>query len=207
MKRHIARCLMGAAIAMGAFGTNADARNLTATASVNVTSDTAAMAKNMAIGEARRQIIRDVLGQYADVSQLDAWMAAATDADLTNLIAASGIDNERLSSTTYSANITMTLERDAARAWLNDGGVQNWLGDVGVTNRSLVVVAVPNGLGDWIDINSVARGVGVSLDTRRMMPRQIVADVAANQRALLTAALRDAGWRYADDDGVLHIWR
>ena len=42
----------------------AHASDLSGVASVNVTSDTAAAAKDMAFDEARRQIITDVLGQY-----------------------------------------------------------------------------------------------------------------------------------------------
>ena len=182
------------------------ARQLTSTASVNVTSDTAATAKNMAISEARRQIVRDVLGQYADTGQLDALIQSTEDADLTNLIASSGIDNEQLSATTYSANITMTLERDAARSWLDAAGVMNWLGDLSSTDMSVVVIAVPGGLADWIAVSGVARNMGVELNTRRIMPRQIVAEISAASRAGFTAAMRDAGWRYSDDDGVLRLW-
>ena len=45
--------------------------DLSGVASVNVTSDTAATAKDMAFDEARRQIITDVLGQYSMSEQLE----------------------------------------------------------------------------------------------------------------------------------------
>ena len=51
-------------------------------ASVNVTSDTAVNAKNMAFDEARRQIITDSLRQYADVDSLKTAVQNAKGVDL-----------------------------------------------------------------------------------------------------------------------------
>ena len=85
------------------------AAELGGTASVNVTSDTAAAAKNMAFDEARRQIIVDALSPYSDTSALRAAVANEKSSGLTPLIASSGISGEKLSDTTYAAKITMTL--------------------------------------------------------------------------------------------------
>ena len=188
-------------------GTAHAAQNMTGRASVNVTSDTAAAAKNMALAEARRQIIRDVVAPYSDAAQLDALMADAPDADLTLLIAKSRIDNEQTSATTYSADIRMTLERVAVRDWLNDNGVQNWLGDPATADRTVVMVRLNNGLNDWIELNAIARDTGIVMDTRRMDATRIIVEIPASSRSMLTAAARGMGWRYSDDDGVLNIWK
>ena len=70
------------------------AASLTGTASVNVTSDTATNAKNMAFDEARRQIIRDVLSNYSDASSLNNAIKSEKSSALMNLISASSITGE-----------------------------------------------------------------------------------------------------------------
>ena len=82
------------------------AGTLSGTVSVNITSDTAATAKNMAFDEARRQIISDILSQYSNADQLNEVLKNSSSTDLTNLVASSSIDGEKQSDTTYSANIT-----------------------------------------------------------------------------------------------------
>ena len=87
---------------------------LQASTFVNITSDTAANAKNIAFDEARRQIISDILRQYSIADQLLPVIKDSKSDELTNLITSSTIDGEQLSDTTYSANITMTINPDAA---------------------------------------------------------------------------------------------
>ncbi len=183
------------------------APNMTGRASVNITSDTAATAKIMAMAEARRQIVRDVLGQYSDKSQLDLLLRDAPDNDLTYLITSSSIDNEQQSATTYSANITMTLERVAAQNWLNDNGIPNWLGDSTSADKVLVFADLANGLGDWMNLQAAARANGIELNTRRIAGPQVVVEIPSSSRAAFTASVAGAGWRYADMDGTLRIWR
>lgn len=183
------------------------APNMTGTASINITSDTAAAAKNIALDEARRQIIRDVLGTYSDAAQLDTLVQGAADSDLTPLIAKSKINNEQQSSTTYSADITMTLERVAARNWLNDNGVQNWLGDPEDSDKTTIIIRTANGLNDWIAFNTIARTAGIAVDSRRIDAGRIIVQIPASNRTMITAAARDAGWHYSDADGVLNLWK
>lgn len=183
------------------------AKGMTGTASISITSDTAASAKTMALGEARRQIIRDAVGPYCDRTQLDALISETTDSDLTPLIAKSKINNEQQSATTYSADITMTLERVAVQNWLNDNDIQNWLGDPTASNRVTVIVRITGGLNDWVELNSIARRADITLETRRMDPGRIVVEIPSGNRAMLTAMVRDAGWHYSDDNGILNIWK
>ena len=179
---------------------------LTATAHVNVTSDTAATAKNMAMDEARRQVIVEALSPYADSSALRAAVSAEKSAVLTTLIESSGISGEQQSDTAYSANITMTLDRNAARNWMVSHGIQNWLGDGDdAGNETWVVVTLDNRLSDWSRVRRIAADNGIDLNTKSIDGNQITFRVPATRRGALTIALRDAAWHYADRDGVLYI--
>lgn len=187
---------------------DACASPLRGTAHVNVTSDTAATAKNMAMDEARRQVIIEALSPYADTSALRTAVKGEKSAVLTTLIESSGISGERQSDTTYSANITMTLDRAAARNWLVANDVQNWLGDgEDAGNETWVVVALDNKLSDWSRVRRVAADAGVDLNTKSIRENEITFRVPATRRGALTIALRNAGWRYSDKDGVLYISR
>ena len=61
----------------------ASAVQLQGVASVNITSDTAANAKNIAFDEARRQIIADALRSYADADALQGVIKNAKSAFLS----------------------------------------------------------------------------------------------------------------------------
>lgn len=187
------------------FCITAHASDLSGVASVNVTSDTAAAAKDMAFDEARRQIITDVLGQYSIPDQLNDVVKNAKSADLMNLIAASSIDGEQQSDTTYSANISMTIDRDAARAWMTENNIQNWLTDGNAGDRFVVQIVMTDKLAGWMELRRIARDEGIDLSTKYINGNQITAEVPVASRSAFTIAIREAGWRYADQNGVLHI--
>lgn len=178
---------------------------LQSVASVNITSDTASTAKNMAFNEARRQIITDVLKQYANVEQLDELIKNSSDAQLTELITSSSVDGEQQSDTTYSANITMTVNRDLARNWLTENNVQNWLTDGGAGDVFVVQAVMSDRLAGWMELRRIARAEGINLATQYINGNQITIEVPVANRAEFTIALREAGWQYADQNGVLHI--
>lgn len=202
MKNIFRFLIVGCLLACG----DAWASPLRGTAHVNVTSDTAATAKNMAMDEARRQVIIEALSPYADTSALRTAVKGEKSAVLTTLIESSGISGERQSDTTYSANITMTLDRAAARNWLVANDVQNWLGDgEDAGNETWVVVALDNKLSDWSRVRRVAADAGIDLNTKSIRGNEITFRVPATRRGALTIALRNAGWRYSDKDGVLYI--
>ena len=179
--------------------------DLSGVASVNVTSDTAATAKDMAFDEARRQIISDVLGQYSMSEQLESVLQNSKASDLTNLIASSSIDGEQQSDTTYSANITMTIDADAARAWMTENNIQNWLADGKSGDRTVVQITMSDKMAGWIELNSIARAEGIDLDTKFISGNRVTVEIPAASRSAFTIAIREAGWRYADQNGVLHI--
>ncbi len=182
------------------------AADLTGTASVNITSDTAATAKNMAFDEARRQIIVDVLSPYSDSGALRSAVAGEKSSALTPLIASSGISGEKLSDTTYAAKITMTVNRRAAKNWLASHDVQNWLTVEEVASDVFpLVLTFNNRVADWSNVRRVAADVGVDLQTVSIADGNIVFHVATARRGALTIALRNAGWHYKDHDGALYI--
>lgn len=184
------------------------AAGLTGTAHVNITSDTATTAKKMAFDEARRQIIVDVLSPYSDASALRSAVANEKNSVLTNLIESSGISGERLSDTTYSANIKMTVNRTAAQNWLAGNDIQNWLkteDDDG--DRFTIVATLRDKFADWGQIRRAATGAGVDLETESINGNQIVFRASTARRAALTSALRENGWRYRNRDGLLHIFK
>lgn len=184
------------------------AAGLTGTAHVNITSDTATTAKKMAFDEARRQIIVDVLSPYSDASALRSAVANEKNSVLTNLIESSGISGERLSDTTYSANIKMTVNRTAAQNWMAGNDIQNWLkteDDDG--DRFTIVATLRDKFADWGQIRRAATGAGVDLETESINGNQIVFRASTARRAALTSALRENGWRYRNRDGLLHIFK
>ena len=198
--KNIFVALFGLSLVAGAY-----AADLSGVASVSVTSDTAAAAKEMAFDEARRQIILDVLGQYSIPDQLEEVLKNAKSAELMNLIATSSIDSEQQSNTTYSANIHMTIDRDAARNWLTEKEVQNWLTDGKSGDMFIVQAVMTDKLAGWIELNQIARDEGIELATRYINGNQVTIELPVSARNSFTIAIRENGWRYADQNGVLHI--
>lgn len=198
--KNIFTALFGISLVAGAY-----AADLSGVASVSVTSDTAAAAKEMAFDEARRQIILDVLGQYSIPDQLEEVLKNAKSAELMNLIATSSIDSEQQSNTTYSANIHMTIDRDAARNWLTEKEVQNWLTDGKSGDMFIVQAVMTDKLAGWIELNQIARDEGIELATRYINGNQVTIELPVSARNSFTIAIRENGWRYADQNGVLHI--
>ena len=189
------------------FAMSAHAAQLQGRASVNVTSDTAATAKNMAFDEARRQILTDVLRQYADVDALRQLMQNTKNSELANLISSSSIDGEQLSDTTYSAKISMTVDADAARMWLGANGVQNWVPDGSQRDVFVVNVQMSDAIANWMDLNRIARNEKLDLGTKYISGNSAVLELPVSARGAFTIALREAGWRYANQDGALRIWK
>ncbi len=185
----------------------ANAAELSGVATVNITSDTANTAKTMAFDEARRQIITDALGQYSNPEQLRDALANAAADDLTALVATSAISGEKISNTTYSATISMTLDANAVRQWMTVNAVQNWLPDGNAGDKFVVLATLSQPMADWIDLNRISRTGEIDFSTKYMMGDQIMLEVPNGKRAGFTISLREAGWKYADQDGVLRIWK
>lgn len=185
----------------------ANAADLRASASLSITSDTASSAKNIALSEARRQIIADALGQYADLSSLKVAVADADNATLVSLIDSTTIEGEQASDTTYSAKITMVINNVAARRWLNDNGIQNWLTDTDNESRFMLTVDMKEPIANWIELNSLAREESIDMVVKHIQGPSVIIEMPMSARAQFTIAVRERGWHYGDVGGVLKIWK
>ena len=181
--------------------------SLQGTAFVNITSDTAATAKNIAFDEARRQILNDKLRQYADADALREAIKTAKRDDLANLILQSSIDGEQTSDTTYSASVSMTIDIDVARQWLTQNEIQNWLPTNDVMDTFVVNVKMSDKLVDWSDLKRIARAKNIDLNVVELAGNVVQLKLPKSVRTDFTIAIRGAGWRYADQDGELSIWK
>lgn len=196
---------IGAALAIVAGVANA--ANLGGVATVNVTSDTAATAKNMALASARRQIINEALSQYTLPDQLQSAISESKPSDLQNLIASTEISGEQQSDTTYSATISMTIDATAATNWLNANGVQNWLPNSTSGDTFVVIATLSDPMANWIELQNIARTEKIDLKTKYINARTVTIELPVAARREFSSALRGSGWRVADDNGTLRIAR
>ena len=183
------------------------AGDLIGSANVSITSDTSAAAKTMALNDARRQILTDKLKSYAMVDQLLPAIKEAKNADLVPLISETNIDKEKISNTAYSAKITMTIDKVATRAWMNENNVQNWLNDGTSTDMFVAQIVLKDAIPEWADFNRVMRAERVDAKTKYISGTTVTVELPAASRASLTIALRRAGWHTAAADDVLRVWK
>lgn len=186
---------------------SAGAVTLSGSTNVNITSDTAATAKNIAMNEARRQIIVDVLSPYTDVQQLRSVVANTESAELTNLIASTSIDGEKLSNTTYNAKINMVIDIANAREWLVNNSVQNWLPGDAVVDRFIVIADLSDPLQDIANLNQIANNENIDIVTESISGNQITLSVPVANRTTFTIAVREHGWHYSNKESNLKIWK
>ena len=180
---------------------------LSATVPVNQTSDTAANAKINATNLARRQILYNVLSQYAQREELNGLIYNTSSDELMNLVSSTSVANEQTSSDTYSANITMVIDNRAAKKWLDKAGIQNWIPLDEVSEKFMVLMVVPNGLADWAELKRITREGKVERETQTISGNQIVAKLPLNYQSKFMAAVREAGWRYTNNGGILQVWK
>ena len=194
--------LIPALLCSGAF-----AVSLSGTVSVNQTSTTATNAKTYAANSARRQILFNVLSQYSDKTALKELLEKSSDDDLMNIISSTSVANEQISADSYSATITMDIDNVAAKQMLNDNNVQNWIPLTESSEKFTAYITVSNGIPDWAEIKRITRAANIEIETQSMSGRQIVVKLPLNYRTKFTVAVREAGWKYSDNEGVLHIWK
>lgn len=194
--------LLGCFVPLGA-----DAAGLSGSINVHQTSDTATKAKNKAMNDAVRQVLTNVVSKYADSNAFNDLMNNSKDEDLIDFVTSSSVANEQISATAYSAKITMNLNNDAIKNWLTQNGVQNWIPVVESVEQFMVSVEVPNGLVDWAEIKRIAREDGIEIETKTITGNNIIAKMPVSYRSKFTIAVRNAGWKYADNDGILQIWK
>ena len=185
----------------------ADGAQLSGSINVNQTSETAAKAKNKAMNGAVRQILTNVVSKYANPDAFMNLLNETKDEDLLNFITSSSVANEQISTTGYSAKITMNLDNDAIKNWLVQNNVQNWIPSVESGEQFMISVVLPNGIVDWAELKRIARDNGIEIETKTISGNNIIAKLPVSYRTKFTIAVRDAGWKYSDNDGILQIWK
>jgi hypothetical protein len=195
-------CLISIVGGVGAF-----AFDLIGSYDITQTSDTAAKAKSEAMDIARRKILFDVLANYSEIDSLRELLDNTSDNDLLDFISASSVSNEHISSETYSATISMNIDNDAVKRWLTVNDVKNWVPLAENTESFSMFIVLPNGISDWGELKRITKNDNVDIDTVAIIGNQIFAKLPLNYRSKFTAALREMGWRYADNSGVLQVWK
>ena len=183
------------------------AMDLVGAVTVNQTSKTAAKAKIEAMNAARRQILFDVLSNYSEPDQLQELIDQSEDEQLTNLIVSASVSSEHMSSASYSANISMNIDNDLAKKWLTENEVKNWVPSAEPTESFSLFIVVPNGLSDWGELKQVAKDNNTEINTITVFGDQIFAKMPLIYRSKFTAGIRQFGWKYADNSGVLQVWK
>lgn len=188
-------------------GHGAFAVELKGTINVRESSDTAADAKVKAINSARRQILYSVLSKYAEKDSLSELIKDTSSDELINIVSSSSVSNEQISNDTYSATITMNIDNVAAKQWLVSHNIQNWVPNNEYSEQYSLFIVVQNGISDWAELKRLAREGGMNIETVSIQGNQIIAKMPLNHRTKFTAAVREYGWKYADNSGVLQIWK
>lgn len=181
--------------------------DLSGSVDVTETSETAAKAKTNAMNLARRQILSKVLSDYAKREDLNDLLNDTSNSDLVNFISSSSVSNEHISATVYSAKITMNIDAAAAKDWLDTNNVQNWIPIAETTEQYSLYIVLPNGITDWAELKRIARDNNTELQATKMTGYQVFAKMPSRDRSKFTIGIREGGWKYADNGGVLQIWK
>jgi len=170
-------------------------------------SDTAANAKTKAMSVAMRQVMFDAVSKYTDSNALRDLLENTKDNDLVNFVVSSSVSNEQISATDYSAKITVVLNNVALKNWLNQNEIQNWIPVVESGEQFLISVVLPNGITDWAELKQIAREDGFEIETKTIAGNNVIAKLPLSYRTKFTIAVRSAGWKFTDNNGVLQIWK
>ena len=189
-------------VEVSAYGTN-----LSGNIAINKTADTALEAKNDAMNDAVRTVLYNVLSRYSNKEELSELINKTSDESLMNLVSSSGVSNEQMSTTDYSAQITINIDNDAAKKWLNDNDVQNWVSLAENDEKFAVMITIQNGLVDWAELKRIVREDKFDIETESINGNHIIAKMPLSYRSQFTVTVREAGWKYSGKDGVLQIWK
>ena len=100
----------------------------------------------------------------------------------------------------------MTINPDAAHMWLTKNNIQNWLNS-DKDETVAVIISMSDGIANWMELQKISRDEKINLATKYMTGNQATVEIPRSARGPLTIALREAGWKYADQDGTLKIWK
>ncbi|GHS96955.1 hypothetical protein FACS189421_02920 [Bacteroidia bacterium] len=186
------------------------APDLTATVSVEKSSDTGAAAKTAALTSARSQIFMTVASRYANAEALK--KITPSDAAIQNIISSTSIDDEKTGAADYSADVTISFDKAQLEKWFSENGLPNYLSAADSTGDQTMVVFYIGGLRDWVDLTGALQADGMTPDSLNMsvksiLGRQANASISSSKRAEFTSALRKGGWTVTDKGGYLQVSR
>jgi hypothetical protein len=184
------------------------APNLTAEINIDMRADTAAAAKNDAMGSAIRSGVIAVLGRYSDRAIVENLIMGADESVIQNLAISTSISNERTSKTAYSANFSVTLDRVAVEKWYGDNNVPNFMSAADESkDKSVISIDFANGLSDWAELNQILRdsGENYEMSIRTMFGTSATAYILTNKRRRFQSLAAANGWSVSSRDGILRI--
>ncbi|MDR2685789.1 MAG: hypothetical protein LBB23_03410 [Rickettsiales bacterium] len=139
------------------------ASELSASRQVEITAANSVDAKNRAVNDARQSLVKELLrrSSSSDASRTEAALERLTDSETSALVRSMSIENEKRSSKSYAAKITINLDAEAMADWFENRNLSfapildaqvGWMP---------VYVNVPNGLNQWIWFNAKLRDAKV----------------------------------------------
>jgi len=163
---------------------------------ISKTADTAAAAKSMALSSARRTAFETIVGEKIAIS----------DKDLAGLVESEVIENEKVSATSYTAEIFVELNKTAVNNWLEQNNIQTIYRAPSVSaDRIPVIFESIGGLGKWTVIEQAARETGADLRIRSISDGKISATMRVNARSAFVTAIRSNGIGIYEYDGILTV--
>jgi len=163
---------------------------------VSKTANTAAAAKSMALSSARRDAFETIVGEKIAIS----------DKELASLVESEVIENEKVSATSYTAEIFVELNKTAVASWLEKNNIQTVYRPQAVnTDRVSVVFESVGGLGKWTVIEQAARTSGADLRIVSISDGKISATMRANARSAFAASIRLHGISVSEYNGILTV--
>ena len=192
------------------FGIALAAPNLTVEMPMDVRAQTAVAAKKDATESAVRGGVIQVLSRYSDRALIENMLMGADFASLQNLVASTSISNEKSSKTAYSANFSVTIDREALEKWYSDNNVPNFLSASDESkDRSVIAIDLENGLEDWAALNRIIRSDGdeYGLALRSIYGSSATAYILTNKRWKFRNLCASNGWIVTSKDGIIRISR
>jgi len=184
------------------------APNLTAEVPMDARASTAAAAKKEATESALRAAVMQVLSRYSDRAAVENLIMGAEEASLQNMVASTGISNEKSSKTAYSAKFSVALDRAAVEKWYAENNVMNFLAAADDSKeKTIISMELSNGLSDWAELNKIMRDDGdtYGFSLRTIFRTSATASILTNKRKKFQMLCASNGWSVSSRDGVLRI--
>jgi hypothetical protein len=155
------------------------------------TAETAAAAKNAAVGDARRKEFADALAGRIGAAESEKLASEISSAELAGLAGSVSIESEKFSATGYSADISVQFDKAALDKWLQERGFV-LDSPAFAAGRAQVFLEV-GGLGGFAEVLRASRETGAELRISGISSGRISATVRAEAYSSFVAHARVAG--------------